>query len=100
MSISEKVSHLSSLSMHTTSHMRTVVVLGGSYGGSRAAQVLAEGLPQGWRVVLTYESYTVLTGHERKAFFPYYHIPSSSLSTSIDMHQIILSPNLLDRCPA
>ncbi|KAG2135032.1 hypothetical protein BD769DRAFT_1664978 [Suillus cothurnatus] len=52
MSISEKASHLSSLSMHTTSHMRTVIVLGGSYGGSRAAQVLAEGLPQGWRVVL------------------------------------------------
>ncbi|KAG2337184.1 hypothetical protein BDR05DRAFT_1048354 [Suillus weaverae] len=79
-----------------TSYTRTVVVLGGSYRGSRAAQVLAEGLPQGWRVVLvdrnsdygpltsvdpqTYESYAVLAGHEHKAFIPYNHIPSSSLS--------------------
>ncbi|KAG1765280.1 hypothetical protein EV702DRAFT_1051083 [Suillus placidus] len=28
--------------MHMTSHARTVVILGGSYGGSRATQVLAE----------------------------------------------------------
>ncbi|KAG2122734.1 hypothetical protein DEU56DRAFT_831502 [Suillus clintonianus] len=122
MSVSEKASHLSSPSMHTTSHTRSVVVLGGSYGGSRAAQVLAEGLPQGWRVVLVdrnshmnhvynFSRYAVLAGHEHKAFIPYNHIPSSSLSdlpsssshvrvqatiTSIDKHRITLSPNLPD----
>ncbi|KAG6335014.1 hypothetical protein ID866_4072 [Astraeus odoratus] len=31
---------------------RTVAVLGASYGGFRAAQVLAAGLPEGWRVVV------------------------------------------------
>ncbi|KAG1729446.1 hypothetical protein EDB19DRAFT_1938550, partial [Suillus lakei] len=122
MSVPAKASHLSSTSMHTTSPTRTVVVLGGSYGGSRAAQVLAEGMPQGWRVVLVdrnshmnhiynFSRYAVLSGHEHKAFIPYINIPSSSLSdipscssnvrvqatiTSIDKHRIILSPNLPD----
>ncbi|KAJ7932912.1 hypothetical protein B0H13DRAFT_754356 [Mycena leptocephala] len=31
---------------------KTVVVLGASYGGARAAQVIAAGLPEGWRLVL------------------------------------------------
>ncbi|KAI6107231.1 hypothetical protein EDD16DRAFT_1623495, partial [Pisolithus croceorrhizus] len=30
----------------------TVAVLGASYGGFRAAQLLATSLPNGWRVVL------------------------------------------------
>ncbi|KAG1728388.1 uncharacterized protein EDB91DRAFT_1060595 [Suillus paluster] len=108
--------------MHTKSHTKTVVVLGGSYGGSRAAQILAEGLPQGWRVVLVdrnshlnhvynFSRYAVLAGHEHKAFIPYNNLPSSSLPdipsssshvrvqatiTSIDKHCITLSPNLPD----
>lgn len=106
--------------MQTTFPTRTVVVLGGSYGGSRAVQILMEGLPQGWRVVLVdrnshlnhvynFSRYAVLPGHEHKAFIPYNNIPYSSLSdihscsshvrvqatvTSIDNHRIILSPNL------
>ncbi|KAF5376414.1 hypothetical protein D9615_008585 [Tricholomella constricta] len=31
---------------------KTVVVLGAAYGGPRAAQILAAGVPQGWRVLL------------------------------------------------
>ncbi|KAF8839199.1 FAD/NAD(P)-binding domain-containing protein [Paxillus ammoniavirescens] len=63
-------------------NVRTVAVLGGSYGGYRAAQVLAAGLPNGWRVVLVDRNshfnhvynlprYAVLPGHEHKAFIPY-----------------------------
>ncbi|KAG1792344.1 uncharacterized protein HD556DRAFT_1444603 [Suillus plorans] len=116
MSVPTKASHLSS----TTCPTRTVVILGGSYGGSRAAQVLAEGLPQGWRVILVdrnshrnhfynFSRYAVLPGHEHKAFIPYKNFPSCSLSDisscsshvrvqatiiSIDNHRITLSPNL------
>ncbi|KAG1896746.1 uncharacterized protein F5891DRAFT_958167 [Suillus fuscotomentosus] len=116
MSVATKASYLSS----TTCPTRTVVVLGGSYGGSRAAQVLAEGLPQGWRVVLVdrnshrnhfynFSRYAVLPGHEHKAFIPYKNFPSCSLSDisscsshvrvqatiiSINSHRITLSPNL------
>lgn len=94
--------------------------MGGSYGGSRAAQVLAEGLPQGWRVVLVdrnshmnhvynFSRCAVLAGHEHKAFIPYIKFRCSSLSdihscsthvriqatiNSIDDRRIILSPNL------
>ncbi|KAG1802431.1 hypothetical protein EV424DRAFT_1647762 [Suillus variegatus] len=120
MSVAKKASHPSSTSMHTTFPTRTVVVLGGSYGGSRAAQVLAKGMPQGWRVVLVdrnshmnhvynFPRYAVLAGHEHKAFIPYNNFPTSSLSDipscsshvrvqatiiSIDDHRITLSPNL------
>ncbi|KAG2106257.1 uncharacterized protein F5147DRAFT_701650 [Suillus discolor] len=100
MSVATKASHLSATEFPT----KTVVVLGGSYGGSRAAHLLAEGIPQGWRVVLVdRNSYAVLAGHEHKAFIPYNinNITSSSLSdlpsstiTSIDEHRITLSPNL------
>ncbi|KAG1868385.1 FAD/NAD(P)-binding domain-containing protein [Suillus subalutaceus] len=120
MSATMKVSHESSTSLHTSIPTRTVVVMGGSYGGSRAAQLLAEGLPQGWRLVLVdrnshmnhvynFSRYAVLAGHEHKAFIPYINFPSSPLSdihscsthvrvqatiTSIDDHRINLSPNL------
>ncbi|KAG1769938.1 hypothetical protein EV702DRAFT_1140286 [Suillus placidus] len=120
MSVATKASHMSSTSTPTTFPTRTVAILGGSYGGSRAAQVLAEGMPQGWRVVLVdrnshlnhvynFSRYAVLAGHEHKAFIPYINIPSSSLSdipscsshvrvqatiTSIDNHRIILTQNL------
>ncbi|KAJ7279400.1 hypothetical protein C8J57DRAFT_1059005 [Mycena rebaudengoi] len=66
---------------------RTVVVLGAAYGGARAAQLIAAGLPDGWRIVLIdRNSYfiantrtdvyilprlAVLAGHEHKAFIPY-----------------------------
>ncbi|KAG2366112.1 hypothetical protein BDR07DRAFT_1607088 [Suillus spraguei] len=120
MSAAIKASHLSSTSLQMASPTRTVVVLGGSYGGSRAVQLLAEGLPQGWRIlfvdrnshknhVYNFSRYAVLAGHEHKAFIPYTNFPSSSVSdihshsshvrvqatiTSIDNHRITLSPNL------
>ncbi|KAG6860328.1 hypothetical protein C0995_012635 [Termitomyces sp. Mi166 len=31
---------------------KTVVVLGAAYGGARASQILAAGLPEGWRILL------------------------------------------------
>ncbi|KAK7016819.1 FAD/NAD(P)-binding domain-containing protein [Favolaschia claudopus] len=36
----------------STMSLKTVVVLGGAYGGARAAQLIAAGLPDGWRIVL------------------------------------------------
>ncbi|EKM58396.1 uncharacterized protein PHACADRAFT_117301 [Phanerochaete carnosa HHB-10118-sp] len=65
-----------------TSLTRTVAVIGGSYGGHSAAQVLAHGLPENWRVVVidrnshanhlyVFPRYCVVPGHEFKAFIPY-----------------------------
>lgn len=65
-----------------TDQLHTVAVLGASYGGFRAAQLLATNLPKGWRVVLVernshlnnvynFARYAVLPGHEHKAFIPY-----------------------------
>ncbi|KAJ7932899.1 hypothetical protein B0H13DRAFT_2262935 [Mycena leptocephala] len=64
---------------------KTVVVLGASYGGARAAQVIAAGLPEGWRLVLIDRNshlnhvyvlprLAVLPRHEHKAFIPYDNI--------------------------
>ncbi|KAJ7071559.1 hypothetical protein C8F01DRAFT_1111045 [Mycena amicta] len=50
---------------------KTVVVLGAAYGGARAAQLIAAGLPEGWRIVLIdRNSLAILPGHEHKAFIP------------------------------
>ncbi|KAJ7229572.1 iron uptake cluster protein [Mycena haematopus] len=64
---------------------KTVVVLGGAYGGARAAQLIAAGLPDGWRLVLIDRNshvnhvyilprLAVLPGHEHKAFIPYTNV--------------------------
>ena len=64
---------------------KTVAVVGASYGGARAASVLAQGLPPDWRVVLVDRNshlnhlyvlcrYSVLPGHEHKAFIPYHNV--------------------------
>ncbi|KAI0668115.1 FAD/NAD-P-binding domain-containing protein [Trametes maxima] len=70
----------------TSTHLlHTVAVLGASYGGARAAQLLAQGLPDSWRVVLIDRNshmnhlyvlprYAVLPGHEHKAFIPYHTV--------------------------
>lgn len=61
--------------------LKTVVVLGAAYGGARAAHLLANAVPEGWRVVVvdrnshvnhvyTFPRYSVLLGHEHKAFIP------------------------------
>ncbi|KAF8180332.1 hypothetical protein K438DRAFT_1725596 [Mycena galopus ATCC 62051] len=68
--------------MKMNTKTKTVVVLGGAYGGARAAQIIAAGLPDGWRVVLVDRNshvnhvyilprLAVLPGHEHKAFIPY-----------------------------
>ncbi|KAH0835486.1 FAD/NAD(P)-binding domain-containing protein [Lanmaoa asiatica] len=106
------------------SKLKTVAVLGGSYGGNRAAQVLTAGLPSGWRVVLVDRNshfshvynlprYTVLPGHEHKAFIPYDNLlsnptnPASSnphkrvygTITSLHPHHIVYTPHS-DSVPA
>ncbi|PWN51981.1 FAD/NAD(P)-binding domain-containing protein [Violaceomyces palustris] len=61
---------------------KNVVVLGGSYGGMHAATVLAQRLPPSHRVILiernshfnhlyVFPRFSVLPGHEHKAFIPY-----------------------------
>ncbi|EMD36055.1 hypothetical protein CERSUDRAFT_115968 [Gelatoporia subvermispora B] len=72
---------------------KTVAVLGASYGGARAAQVLAQGLPAGWRVVLIDRNshmnhlyvlprYAVLPVHAHKAFIPYSRLFASALEAA------------------
>lgn len=41
-----------SFSTMAAAKTKTVAVLGGSYGGYRAATLLGQELPQGWRVVM------------------------------------------------
>ncbi|KAF7291727.1 Pyr-redox-2 domain-containing protein [Mycena chlorophos] len=62
--------------------LKTVVVLGASFAGAKAAQRIATGLPaNGWRIVLVERNshvnhpyvlprFSVLPGHEHKAFIP------------------------------
>ncbi|SJK99610.1 uncharacterized protein ARMOST_02918 [Armillaria ostoyae] len=79
MPLEQKVVHLSRY------FLLTVVVLGAVYGGARAAHLLANAVPEGWRVVVidrnshvnhtlqdvcTFPRYSVLLGHEHKAFIP------------------------------
>lgn len=65
-----------------SSGSKNVVVLGGSYGGMHAATVLAQKLPPSHRVILiernshfnhlyVFPRFSVLPGHEHKAFIPY-----------------------------
>ncbi|KAE8268861.1 hypothetical protein A4X09_0g3471 [Tilletia walkeri] len=71
------------------SQSKNVVVLGGSYGGMHAATLLAQKLPPTHRVILidqnshfnhlyVFPRFSVLPGHEQKAFIPYTSIFSQS----------------------
>ncbi|PWN27600.1 FAD/NAD(P)-binding domain-containing protein [Jaminaea rosea] len=71
------------------SSTKNVVVLGGSYGGMHAASVLAQKLPPSHRVILiernshfnhlyVFPRFSVLQGHEHKAFIPYSSIFGSA----------------------
>ncbi|GJE90645.1 hypothetical protein PsYK624_067890 [Phanerochaete sordida] len=62
--------------------MKTVAVIGASYGGNRAAQILSQELPEGWRLVLVDRNshmnhlyalprFAILPEHGHKAFIPY-----------------------------
>ncbi|TEB25768.1 FAD/NAD(P)-binding domain-containing protein [Coprinellus micaceus] len=68
-----------------TKHTKTVVVLGVAYGGTKGTQMLAEGLPEDWRLiaidrnshsnhVYVLPRFAVLPGHEYKAFIPYTNV--------------------------
>ncbi|KAF8881689.1 hypothetical protein CPB84DRAFT_1838278 [Gymnopilus junonius] len=68
-----------------TNNSKIIVVLGASYGGAHAAQVLAASVPDGWRVILIDRNshmnhlyvmprFAVLPGHEYKAFIPYTNV--------------------------
>ncbi|KAJ7648061.1 hypothetical protein FB45DRAFT_1052428 [Roridomyces roridus] len=84
---------------------KTVVVLGGAYGGARAAQLIAAGLPQGWRIVLLdrnshvnhvyiFPRLATLPGHEHKAFIPFdniFQLPSDSKVDASFMQARVLS---------
>ncbi|KAH9927882.1 iron uptake cluster protein [Amylocystis lapponica] len=83
---------------------KTVAVLGASFGGAGAAQVLARGLPKGWRVVVVDRNthlnhlyvlprYAVLPGHEHKAFIPYTTMfrGSDMSATSVVLHAQVTS---------
>lgn len=61
---------------------RNIVVIGASFTGQEAARQLANSLPSGYRVVLiekndhfhftwAFPRFSVISGHERKAFVPY-----------------------------
>ncbi|KAF9257141.1 FAD/NAD(P)-binding domain-containing protein [Marasmius fiardii PR-910] len=94
---------------------KTIVVLGAAYGGNRAAQIMAAGLPEGWRIILVDRNthfnhvyvmprLAVLPGHENKAFIPYTrvfwkntplrespHILLHAHVVSVHPHHVILS---------
>ncbi|KAG8686945.1 hypothetical protein FRC08_012248 [Ceratobasidium sp. 394] len=64
---------------------RTVVVLGASYAGHRAVQILLQVLPSDWKIVVidrnthfnhlyAFPRMAVIEGHEHKAFIPYTNI--------------------------
>ncbi|KAF6747531.1 hypothetical protein DFP72DRAFT_919548 [Ephemerocybe angulata] len=64
---------------------KTVVVLGVAYGGTKATQVLAAGLPDYWRLIVIDRNshsnhvyvmprFAVLPGHEFKSFIPYTNV--------------------------
>ncbi|EKD02714.1 oxidoreductase [Trichosporon asahii var. asahii CBS 8904] len=75
---------------------KTVLVLGGSYGGARAARILSETLPPDWRVVVlernshmnhvyVFPRFVVLPEHAPKGFVPYTNMftpPSTSDSSA------------------
>ncbi|KAA8642832.1 hypothetical protein EYZ11_005779 [Aspergillus tanneri] len=76
------------LTYRTVAHPRNVVVVGASFAGYHAARCLASSLPTGYRVVVVEKNshfqltwvlprFSVVRGHEQKAFIPYGHYLSS-----------------------
>ncbi|KAG2002423.1 Fer8 [Coprinopsis cinerea AmutBmut pab1-1] len=90
-----------------TSETKTVVVLGVAYGGTRAAQILAAGLPAGWKLIVIDRNshanhvyvmprYAVLPGHEYKAFIPYTNV---FLTPGKNPNHIVLKAQVLSIRP-
>ncbi|KAK1139224.1 hypothetical protein N8T08_001154 [Aspergillus melleus] len=70
------------LTYRSVEHPRNVVVIGASFAGYHAARCLASSLPTGYRVVIIEKNthlqvtwvlprFSVVRGHEHKAFIPY-----------------------------
>ncbi|PLB52193.1 putative mercuric reductase [Aspergillus steynii IBT 23096] len=70
------------LTYRSVEHPRNVVVIGASFAGYHAARCLASSLPTGYRVVIVEKNthlqvtwvlprFSVVGGHEHKAFIPY-----------------------------
>ncbi|KAE8190163.1 hypothetical protein CF336_g5428 [Tilletia laevis] len=96
---------------HDFASTKNVVVLGGSFAGMHAATVLAQKLPPTHRVILVdrnshfnhlyvFPRFSVLPGHEQKAFIPYTsifskapsrarHDPSDSAATVSTSHPVL-----------
>ncbi|CAE6486334.1 unnamed protein product [Rhizoctonia solani] len=95
------------------SSTKTVLVMGGSYGGRTAAKVLAKGLPEGYRVVLLERNshanhlyviprFCVLGSHESKAFIPYNYLygPDPVVHKVVHGTATRLEPNRVTYTPA
>lgn len=77
---------------------KNVVIIGASFTGCEAARSLANSLPTGYRVVLVEKSshfhftwnfprFSVVSGHEHKAFVPYDHLVDGAPPGSFKMIQ-------------
>ncbi|UZJ57596.1 hypothetical protein CBS101457_006916 [Exobasidium rhododendri] len=84
---------------------KTVLVLGASYGGHRAIQMLVACLPLGWRVVAlernthfnhlyAFPRMSVVPGHEHKIFIPYTKLFSPISPPAINANNVLIHGNL------
>ncbi|KAE9397482.1 FAD/NAD(P)-binding domain-containing protein [Gymnopus androsaceus JB14] len=82
--------------------IKTVLVLGGAYAGSRAIRILSEGIPKGWRIVLVdrnthinhvyiFPRLAVLPGHEQKGFVPLDKLLDSERKQDLYLHAAVQS---------
>ncbi|PBK88257.1 FAD/NAD(P)-binding domain-containing protein [Armillaria gallica] len=83
--------------------MKTAIILGAAYGGSRAAQILAAGIPKGWRIFLIDRNsliskidvyvlprFSIFPGHEHKAFIPYRSVFQPPKDDRLVLHARVL----------
>lgn len=93
-----------------TKETKTVIVLGASYGGARAAQLLAAELPKEWRSILIDRNshmnhvyvmprFAVLPGHEYKAFIPLTNVfrdqPPNPKHITLQAHVTSIRPSCI-----
>ncbi|SJX61512.1 related to AIF1-mitochondrial cell death effector [Sporisorium reilianum f. sp. reilianum] len=83
---------------------KTIAVLGASYAGHRAIQVLVASLPDDWRVVVlernthanhlyAFPRMSVVRGHEHKVFIPYTNMFKPALA--LQKQHVLLHANVL-----
>ncbi|SPO27554.1 related to AIF1 - mitochondrial cell death effector [Ustilago trichophora] len=89
----------------TSGARKTIAVLGASYAGHRAIQVLVASLSEDWRVVVlernthanhlyAFPRMSVVRGHEQKVFIPYTNIFKPALGLK-DQH-VLLHANVIE----